>query len=215
MIRKMLQAILCVILCPLLAAQQRASSTKSAFVSLPKGTQVNLVLLETVSSLTAKKGQTIRMAVAESLTAGGHVLIPMGTPVVGVVSRRRAPIPGKRNGYVVIRPVSLTLRDGSRIELLEQPPGSNACGGMGKWCWGYLTPFGLFGLATLPFDMHHPDQPGDDRPVKACWSFPGYTVADYSFWIDDSNAAERTPSIASNIPLIAACHVEFPPIPYN
>ncbi len=212
----MLQFALCVYLSPLLVAQQAAPSTESLFASLPKGTQLDLVLLETVSSLTEKKGQTIRMAVAESLTAGGHVLIPAGTPVVGVVTSQRAPIPGKRNGYVLIRPMSVTLRDGSRIKLLEQPPGWNACGGMGKWCWGYLDlPFTLVGLASLAFDTHHPDQPGDDRPLKACWSLPGYTAADHSFGIDDSKTAERSPSIASNIPLVAACHAEFPPVPYN
>ena len=215
MTRMLLQSALCLALCPMLAAQQAAPSTKSVLASLPKGTQINLVQLETVSSRTARKGQTVRMAVAENLTASGHILIPIGTPVVGVVSRRRAPISGKRNGYVVIKPLSLTLRDGSRLKLLEDPPGWNACGGMGKWCWGYLTPFGLLGLATLPFDMHHPDQPGDDRTVKACWSFPGYTARDHSFSTDDSNSAETTPLIASNIPLIAACHVEFPPVPYN
>lgn len=217
MIRKFLPTALCLLLSPLLVAQQAASPTKLVFASLPKGTQLNLVLLETVSSLTARKGQKVRMAVAENLTASGHVLISAGTPVVGVVSNRRAPIPGKRDGYVWIKPESLMLPDGTQLKLLEQPPGWNACGGMGKWCWGYLDlPFTLVGLTSLLFESHHhPDQPGDDRLLKACWPFPGYTAADYSFGITDSGMTEASASIASNKALVAACHIEFPPVPYN
>jgi len=82
MIRHTLQAALCIALSPLLVAQHTRPLSKPVLVSLPKGTQLNLVLLETISSFTARKGQAIRLAVATDLMAGGCVVIPVGYVVM-------------------------------------------------------------------------------------------------------------------------------------
>ncbi len=216
--RKVSQLALCLVLSPLLAAQQTVPSPQVVFASLPKGTQVNLVLLQAVSSLIARKRQTVRMAVAEDLTTSGYVLIPAGTPVVGIVWRQRTPIPGKRNGYVWVKPSSLTLPDGSRLKLLETPPGWNKCGGMGTWCLGYIAmaPYTIVGLASLLFGSHyHPSQPGKDLAAKACLPLPGYIAKDRRFRVPTLNALGNPLSIASARAQVAACNPEFPPVPYN
>jgi hypothetical protein len=217
---------------PLLAAQQAGESVpaqsresctatapaKPALVFIPKGTQINLVLLETVSSKTAKKGQSVGLAVAQDFVVNGIVVIAAGTPALSVITNQRKPIPGKRNGSVWFKPASLMLENGLRLKLLENPPGWNPCGGMGTWCIGYvaMAPYTIVGLVSLLFETHHhPDQPGEDKSLKACWPLPAYTASSYKFSTAVLNGAETAPSVSSTRVLVDACHPEFPPLPYN
>jgi hypothetical protein len=101
--RLMIQAALCVVFCPLLTAQQPvapASAPTEASNSnvLKKGTYVRLVLLETVSSATATKGQSVRMLVKEDVSADGVIVIPKGTSATGIVAWVRKAVPGKKDG---------------------------------------------------------------------------------------------------------------------
>jgi hypothetical protein len=77
MIRKMLQAILCVILCPVLLAEQ--SVTNPGNVLLPKDTAIHLRLDQDVSSAAVREGQNVRYIVTDDVVAGGVVVIPAGT----------------------------------------------------------------------------------------------------------------------------------------
>ena len=133
MIRSMLQSVLCLILCPLLAAQQAASSgqgpavpgslptaqSEGATITLPRGTIVPLFPLETVSSATAQVGQAIRFAVSADVVVNGTVVIPKDTPVSGVVTHARKAVPGRRDGRIEVKPVTLrgcTMEVAARTE---------------------------------------------------------------------------------------------------
>jgi hypothetical protein len=98
MIRNLLQAALCAILCPALAAQEVAPQTPASaetktempaaataepaqvpeFVTIPKNTEIWLVEVDSVSSATAKKGQPVRIEVSKDLVIDGRVVIPKG-----------------------------------------------------------------------------------------------------------------------------------------
>jgi hypothetical protein len=191
---KALQSALCLVLSPLLVAQSpeigaTSPGTANQSISIPKGTAVNVVTLETVSSATAKRGQRVRMAVNQEVSVDGIIVIPAGTPVVGEVTHVRRAIPNKKDGYVVIRPVYLNLASGARLNLREYPPGEDSCGDMGP-CWEFflivvplLAPVAAVGLTAGLIDAAlHPRRKGprvsgDDEFTYACWRDTGYTAA--------------------------------------
>jgi hypothetical protein len=102
--RRTIQAVACFVLAPLLVAQQAASSvttpTKTGKpIVLKKGTDVHLVLLESVSSATATKGQSVHMAVLDDVTDGnGVIVIPKGTSATDVADGVIKAVPGKGTG---------------------------------------------------------------------------------------------------------------------
>jgi hypothetical protein len=126
MIRWLLQSTLCLILCPLVAAQQVAPPAAPTdalhpipeFVTIPKGTKIELVLLDPLSSATNKRGDSIRFAVAEDVIVNGIVAIPAGTPVAGIVTAVKKMIPRQSSGHIYFRPVSINLA-GHNILLLS------------------------------------------------------------------------------------------------
>lgn len=66
---------------------------------LKKGTDVHLVLLESVSSATATKGQSVHMAVLDDVTDGnGVIVIPKGTSATDVADGVIKAVPGKGTG---------------------------------------------------------------------------------------------------------------------
>lgn len=134
MIRTTLQSVLCFCLSPLLVAQELPGKardavdthgaalneqSKAATVALARKTIVRLVQLESVSSATAQKGQTVKLALADDVIVKGTVVIRKGTPASGVVTDVRKAIPGKRSGNLSIEVVSLTLPDNSQLPLRE------------------------------------------------------------------------------------------------
>jgi hypothetical protein len=141
----------CLILCPLLVAQktspiappqasvhtaleqtsptqtpipgtgpQAALLPSSAVVA--KGVEVKFVLLDSVSSATATRGQPVRFAVAEDVWVDGLVAIPRRTPANGVVRRVRKGVPGEYAGYLTLEPREILLANGSRIKFGAYPP---------------------------------------------------------------------------------------------
>jgi len=181
MIRKMLQAILCITLCPLLAGQQAASpvgvpADASKSVVLEKRTFMKLMLLEAVSSATATNGQSVRMAVTEDVSADGVVMISKGTPATGVVVGVRKAVPGEKNGSVAIKPESVNPLNSVPIALrnyhytLED---DGMCSGFSD-CLPLILIAPVYGIGDLiayPFRTHH--VPGEDEVLPACseeWS---------------------------------------------
>lgn len=78
-------------------------------VPVQAGTEIQLTLLETVSSETARKGQTFRLEVASDVRALGHVVIPRGTPVEGTVLRVESTGPFGRPGTLQLSIRTLQL----------------------------------------------------------------------------------------------------------
>jgi hypothetical protein len=147
MLRRLLESTIAVCLAFLLTAEavgqdapppQVSKQTAVAKVpaTLPKDTEVRMIVMEPVSSATATKGQRVRLAVAKDVVIDGHTVIPRGTPGTGVVARLQKGVPGNKDGYIVVRPVALTLADGTGVKLKEYPTGEDACGDMGP-CWAF------------------------------------------------------------------------------
>ena len=105
---------------------------------LPKSVEVRFVLLDSLSSATAKKGQTVHFVVAQDVKVGEVIVIPRGTPAEGTVTHVRKGIPGKQDGSLQIEPRQIPLNDGSRLKLSRNRPGEDDCGDMGP-CWGLAT----------------------------------------------------------------------------
>jgi hypothetical protein len=156
MLRRLIESTTALCLALLLTAEAVGQEARQPQVSaqtpvaqsstnLPRDTEVELILMETVSSATATKGQAVRLAVAKDIFVQGRILIPRGTLASGVVSRVRKGVPGERDGNVEVRPVALTLADGTKLKLKEYPTGEDACGDMGP-CWA----FGLFAVVISP-----------------------------------------------------------------
>ncbi len=58
--------------------------------TVPQGTKITVVTDQSVSSKTAKIGQTVTGSVAQDIMAGGRVVIPKGSPVKMTVSGAQA-----------------------------------------------------------------------------------------------------------------------------
>ena len=157
-----IQIFLAVLLCPLLAAQESVvqSSPKPALptniANIPirncGENCIEFFLLEAVSSATAKKGQTIRLAVAEDFSVNGVVVIPKGTPVDGKVTSVRKGVFGRRDGWITVEAKSVVLDNGRRLRLRQYPPGEDSCGDFGP-CWAFFLIMSPLIAIFLPFAL--------------------------------------------------------------
>jgi len=126
-------------------------------IPLKKGTEVKLVLLDSLSSATDFKGLAVRMAVAEDVLVDGVVVIPRGTAAKGVVKSVAKAVPGKSDWRLEVMPQEIVLANGTRLGLREFPAGEDGCAELGP-CWmlytwvAVLSPLVLAGLVvTSPF----------------------------------------------------------------
>ncbi|HVU48421.1 MAG TPA: hypothetical protein VHD85_19985 [Terracidiphilus sp.] len=209
MIRKRLHAALCIVLAPLLAAQQTAGTAATPLggkpasapqsVTLARGQEVYLVLLEDISSATAIKGQRVRMAVAEDVIVDGKIVIPKGEMVEGKVSHLTKAISGKRNGYVRVRPLDLTLNGGVQLKLSDYPPGEDDCGDFGPcWAmWTFFAPAAPFALIRMAVDAHRLKEPGVDAIEHICSCHVGYTVQKIKLRVQDTTNMNSSADIAN------------------
>ena len=141
MIRRKLQAALCLSLSPLLIAQQvfcssvqqsgqspdpsqNAASTSNhqAPLDIPKDSKIKLVAGEKVSSETASKGASIKFFVAKDVVIDGNVVVPAGTPAAGTVVEVKRAIQGKKEGHLTIRISEIKLGENSFLPLTLSDP---------------------------------------------------------------------------------------------
>lgn len=147
-------------------------------VTLPKHTEILLILLETVSSATAHKGQLVRMEVAQAINLDGITVVPAGTPALGVVRHVSKAVRGEHNGSIQIEPLRLEIPNGSPIGLRD---GFHEGGGDPDGvCSGFVNclPVDVIGalgtvayLAALPFARHIGDgikEGGEDVILESC-----------------------------------------------
>jgi hypothetical protein len=159
-------------------------------LTLKKGTEVELVLLETVSSATAVKGQPVRFAVAKDVVADGLVVIPKGAPAAGVVTTVQKAVRDKRDGYVVVEPRKVEVGNGAWASLRDTRPGVNACD---DFCpsWGVVaailvfSPIIVAGLVLVaPWVLiawlsdRKNEIEGRDQVIQPCWRETMYTAAE-------------------------------------
>ena len=139
MLHTRLQSVLCLLLTPLLVAQQatttphvttaeqqiRIQSQSAAGMTdvvIPKGTRIEVVSLENVSSLTAQKNTPVRFALATDLEVAGVTVLYAGTSVEGEVAKVRRGVPYKRWGMLKIDIRSITINPHSRLRLRSSDP---------------------------------------------------------------------------------------------
>jgi hypothetical protein len=122
---------------PAAEAQPPAPSAKPV-VSVPAGTRVLLVLKNAISSKTAQPGDAVYLQTSFPVVQDGHVVIPAGTYVQGVVdsAKRAGRIKGRAeiqmhftrlvypNGYMVNMASNVGASDSSDAQKVEDKEGT-------------------------------------------------------------------------------------------
>ncbi len=142
MIRWQLQIVLCFILCPLLLAQQApatiatldaahssapipaadAHQSVSEFVTIPRKTQIGLMLLDPVSSATSKRGDSIRYVIEKDVVVDGIIVIHAGTPVAGIITKVQRAVPHERDGRIEFEPKEVEIDKHHALRFTDSPP---------------------------------------------------------------------------------------------
>jgi hypothetical protein len=140
MTKRLLQLVLCFILCPLLialpvAAQTGPQSTEPAApkavttLALPaslvsvKGRKIELVAQEPVSIEAAMAGATFQFVVDKDVAVEGVTVIHAGTPVTGVIAKiNRGSYERNRDGYLDLRLSEPTGGPPIKVRLGGIPP---------------------------------------------------------------------------------------------
>ena len=110
--RRMLGLLLSIALAQLQSAQV---STQS--VSVPRGTGVEIELLQDVSSETLKPGQTIPFKLVRPVKRNGETLLPAGTPATGVVETLQNSGRWGKSGALNLNLQPLKLADGTLVHI--------------------------------------------------------------------------------------------------
>ncbi len=104
--------------------------------TVPQGAKITVVTDQSVSSKTAKIGQTVSASVAQDVTAGGKVVIPKGSPVKltvsGVQASGRLSTPAKL--YLRLRTVTV----GGKTYTFATSSAGRTEGGKGKRDAGFI-----------------------------------------------------------------------------
>ena len=201
--------LLCLTLCATAIGQQPVSQDSTALAvqtnitTIPKGSCgkacVEFFLLEAVSSATAKKGQAVRMEIAEDVSINGVVVIPKGTQAEGKVTSVRKGVAGKRDGHLEVEAKKLLLGNSQRLRLRQYPPGKDSCGEMPCWMLIPLIPLAApltvlaipVAIVASPFllanDIHEHRQ---SRPAGAQMVF--YPCRRISAYLSTENTLKRT-----------------------
>jgi hypothetical protein len=94
------------------------------FITVPKGTKIELMTLDTTSSETALAGAPVRFAVAKDVVVDGASVIHAGSPVTGVVARVKRGVPYRQWPELTIRVKEVEVANGSKLRLTDSDPRS-------------------------------------------------------------------------------------------
>jgi hypothetical protein len=154
MIRRVLSSSLCIILAaPLLVAQQTATTSDPANVSatnviFPKGTKVQLVLLESISTETAVHGSPVRFAVAKDVVVNGATVIHAGAPASGVVKKAIRGVAYQQWPELKVSLKEIKVANQVSLPLTRRDP-NNRRGTLATL--GTLVEWGVFCAVLLPY----------------------------------------------------------------
>lgn len=105
-------------------AKGLAGVLSAAQVTLPKGTPIELILLEGIDAGGTKEGALVEMGVLKDVKVSGKIVIPMGAKATGEVTKSRG---ASLLGAVTNKPArlemtlkSVVLADGREIEIRDQ-----------------------------------------------------------------------------------------------
>jgi hypothetical protein len=134
MIRKLLHAALCIILAPLLVAQELtqagaqlasanpAEDPAAVPLTIPKNTQIELMTLETVSSATATAGSRVHFVVARDVIVDGVTMIYAGAPVTGIVTSAKRGVAYHQWAGMKIRVKEIQIGSSRKLQLTAFDP---------------------------------------------------------------------------------------------
>jgi hypothetical protein len=146
MVRWLLQSTLCLILCPLVAAQQvvfSATNSSTRKVQIPMDTLVMLRLEHKISTANAKKDDRIRFTLDNDLSAGGRVMIPAGTSCYLTITKvwRATPQDPNLIGGIQFSDPKIDLGPGQAIRLTKNSYAArHADDGLVDPIWFLLVP---------------------------------------------------------------------------
>lgn len=93
-----------------------------ATITIPKDALIKLVAVESVSSATAHKGDSVRFAVAKDVVIDGITAVSAGTPVVGRVLKVKRGIPNHRSGFLEVQIRELKIGPDANVVLASSDP---------------------------------------------------------------------------------------------
>ena len=93
------------------------TQTSAPEITIPDGTELEVVTTEEISSKTATEGDPINFKVEDDVKVDGKVVIAKGTMVKGVVSNAQKSGRMGKGGKLSIRVESTTAVDGQKVKL--------------------------------------------------------------------------------------------------
>ena len=123
MIRNTFQPAVCLLLATLLVAQQTPALSQNEVI-IPKGTRIELVSQDNISSATAVQNSVVRFALAKDLVVNEVTVLTAGTPVEGRVSRVRRGVPYRKWGELTISIKRIQIGNHSYARLRSSDPES-------------------------------------------------------------------------------------------
>jgi hypothetical protein len=158
---------------------------------LPKGKPVQFVLLDSLSTATARKGQIVHFAVAQDVKQGEAVVIPRGTPAIGEVKFVRKSIPDKQGAYLDLEPAIIVFANGTKLKVAPSPDQENC--EVEPSCWVAIGWMAAVEAVFLPIDLtalaihstrhkHNPNRypVGEDFERGPCETIPAYTARNWA-----------------------------------
>jgi hypothetical protein len=120
-------------------------------IRMPSGTPVHLFLADTISSKTAKPGDTVKLQVLGDVKAGDLVVIANKAPAVGTIETVQNAKRAWRAGRLIVKLQTVTLVDQKeqRLEAWNASKGADTGAGI-EWTNAVLQSYG-FALLALPF----------------------------------------------------------------
>jgi hypothetical protein len=187
---------------PLLAAQQATGTI------VPKGTRIELVSLEAVSSETAARGSRIRFAVANDVAIRGVTVIRAGTPVFGTITKAKRGIANEQWPTLRIHVNGVRIGQGIDLPLSLWAPETD------QSTWKYramCVPFFVVCLGLKNLEDNGWGEDGAPKPDQSSGqqaSLPSCVVFDFWTATPVSVPPEALPSQTANSPSLAqiACH---------
>ena len=93
------------------------TATKTENIKIPDGTAIHVVLKKSISSEDAKKGEVVKLIVAEPVQIGGAEVIAAGSEARAIIVKARKTSPNGKPGELVIAMQDVVATDGTHIPL--------------------------------------------------------------------------------------------------
>jgi hypothetical protein len=194
MIRKLLSSVVCLVLAPILVAQQAAAP---GAITVPKDTRIEIVALDRITSESAMTGSEVRFAISKDVVVDGRTVLPAGTPVTGILTKVVKAKSPKQVGKLQVRIRAVAVGNNWKLPLTSSDPSSRETP-REKFNDGAINTLEVIGgIVLLPLELPmaiaiNPGGRGIGRPADAvlprCYGESYWVRADTI--LDHSNATE-------------------------